>query len=747
MTDRTNGGSPVVYPQQYHTVPTAVIDGARLRDRYLNSSEIAELSTFLSTGLQRLEIAQVLADKSDKIVAAGAKRIFVGGNPMSYFEPPREDIGLPGSGYFVGEDYLLSAERGEAIRAKATQSKRDSRPVDSDKANSIMVWLRGLFYSGKPSVPTSFRAINIRSYGPVRMKRSMRDLGWFLRYITYAIIAGDTSIISVNTKGLRGVIPEDVTLATSVALREMQWKSLSFFPSNSPAAALVKQYFNVLIDDYQVEQPADQLRTGVSVHHQGLQIPSSYEESSTAKPRWVMKPGLPDIEKEAVVQAAFRQVFERDISPPYDQMLTELISQVKRDRQSMKEFVRQLGKSRLYRQLYYEPYSVSRSIELACRHFIGRGPSCLEEFQTYFELVSDKGYLALIDALIDSQEYAEYFGEESVPFLRELGQEAQECRNWGPQINLFKYSAPVRKVPQFLTTFAGYQQPLPNQHPYGTGNDPLETQFGAIFPQDNKNPKAQPAHFTTASRRILISPYRAQPSSAHASLEAVILATYRQVFGREVLPSQRHIVAETQFRDARISVKGLVRELAKSKTFRREHWETLYVTKSVEIIHRRLLGRPTRDRQELNKYYDICGYQGFYALIDAIINSPEYQEVFGEDTIPYERLTTPKGVSARSPKGPVAWSKPRENPLTVGDYMMTYQPTEKSAFTHSSQYRPQENALNSHDDIDHNRFKPTASELETTENRLPDEEPAPPDLEPALTPEEDRAISAQAEVS
>ncbi|MEL6815021.1 MAG: phycobilisome rod-core linker polypeptide, partial [Cyanobacteria bacterium J06598_3] len=613
-------------------------------------------------------------------------------------------------------------------------------------------WFKGLFFSGKPSVPSSFRAIRISEYGKVRMKRSMRDLGWFLRYITYAIVAGDTSIITINTRGLRGVIPEDVTLATAVALREMQWKALSFFPADSAAAALVKQYFNVLIADYWVEKPSDCLRPGVSKHHQGLYLPESYEDAGS-QPRWVMKAGLSELEKDAVIKAAYRQIFERDVSQLYAPELAELVSQVK-GRQgngsgSMEAFIRHLGKSRLYRRLYYEPYSISRSIELACRHFLGRGLSCLEEFQGYFELVSDRGFPALVDALVGSQEYADYFGAETVPYLRGLGREAQECRNWGPQLELFKYSAPVRKVPQFVTTFAGYQQPLPNQHPYGVGNDPLEIQFGAIFPQENKSPKAQPAHFSEDSRRILISsgerkghptsnkhhvnthselgsklgselgselgrvpgsvehtfslPHTlgqqahqgprlaAMPlengkfssfSSAHHSVEAVILATYRQVFGREVLASERHAMAETQLSGGLISVREFVRQLAKSRAFRRAYWENLSMTKAAEVIHRRLLGRPTYGRRETNKYYDICGRQGFYALVDALVDSDEYGQAFGDNTVPYERYVTPRGLALRSPQGPVAWSKPRENPPTVGDYMLHYQPPADISASH-----------------------------------------------------------------
>ena len=340
MTDRINGGSPVVHSPQYCTLPMAVIESARQRDRYPTQREIQELSTFLSSGLQRLEIAQTLANNADTIVAAGGRRIFVGGNPMNYFEKPEDPLGLPGSGYYVAEDYLSAAETAEK-RLGYSQSMKQSMKLSASSGSSStspVAWFKSLFFSGKPSVPSSFRAISISKYGAVRMKRSMRDLGWFLRYVTYAIVAGDTSIISLNTRGLRGVIPEDVTLATSVALKEMQWKSLSYFPADSAAAALVKQYFNVLIADYQIEKPSEHPRAGVSKHHQGLSLPDSYE-SSRPNPRWVMKPELPELEKDAVIRAAFRQVFERDIGQLYSKQLSKLVSQVKGLDGSMQSFI------------------------------------------------------------------------------------------------------------------------------------------------------------------------------------------------------------------------------------------------------------------------------------------------------------------------------------------------------------------------------------------------------------------------
>ncbi|HHP7243974.1 MAG TPA: phycobilisome rod-core linker polypeptide, partial [Elainellaceae cyanobacterium] len=629
--------------------------------------------------------------------------------------------GMPGSGYYVAEDYLSAESRQGNGTTKTVTKLQEPRYVDS--SNSFMNWVRSFFAESRPVSPSRFRAIDISTYGSVRMRRSLRDLGWFLRYITYAIVAGDTSILSINVRGLRGVIPDDVTLATVVALREMQWKAVNYFRDTN-AAGVVRRYFDILITDYQVEKPPSRARPGISNHHQGLQLPQSYFHEADRAPKLVMKSGLSEAEKQEAIHAAYRQVFERDVTQAYGVSFTELESQVKSGMVSMKEFVRHLGKSRLYRQQFYEPFVISRIIELAFRHFLGRGISCIEEFQDYFEVISDGGLPALVDALVDSQEYADYFGEETVPYLRSLGQDAQECRNWGPQLDLFRYSAPVRKVPQFITTFGHYQKPLPNQHPYGVGNDPLEIQFGAIFPQETRNPSARPAHFSTDSRRILISSgansenghtrngagdfghipgslghrvlkvgrnpmnghqgdrltaqgnhHQAHTPNVdihHHSMDAIIHGAYRQVFGRDVFDGQRQTNAEIRLKGGELTMREFVRQLAKSRPFRNLYWDNLYITKAIEYIHRRLLGRPTVGRQELNQYYDICARKGFYALVDAIIDSSEYLEFFGDDTVPYERYLTPRGYALRSPKGPVGWSKPRENPPIAGEWMMTH---------------------------------------------------------------------------
>lgn len=706
MSVNASGGSPVVHLQRYRTLPTTVIAQAQQQDRYLKRSELNELLSFFSSGQKLLKIAAILTQNANPIVSAGANRIFWGGNPMDYLEQPKELVDLPGFGKPVTVAGAVvaraAAVRDEARKLKEPRSIEPSRGFNFNPFGSLLEAIQGILESGsKAPLPGGFRRINISRYGPVRMKRSMRDLSWFLRYITYAIVAGNPSLLSVNVRGLRGVIPEDVTIATVVALREMQRKSLTYFEGDDEAANTVKQYFEVLINEYQAEKPTPRLRQGVSNEQQGLQVPHSYVLGEHPRPKFVMKPNLSATEKQAVLAAAYRQVFERDITRAYGVALTDLESKVKSGDISMKEFIRRLGQSRLYRRQFYEPFVVSRVVELAFRHFLGRGLSSLEEFQDYFEVISDRGLPALVDALVDSPEYADYFGEETVPYLRGLGQEAQECRNWGPQFNLFRYSAPVRKAPQFVTLFANYQKSQLNQHPYGSGNEPLEIQFGAIFSGETRNPATQPTPLGKDNRRLLIrcdsGSGNGRESAAHFgkapslsprglkldhaaiangrnmasgvsvnlsshSAAAVIQGAYRQVFGRDVYAGQHLTVAETKLKNGEITVREFIRQLAQSRCFRSLYWENLYITKAIEYIHRRLLGRPTYGRAEMGQYYDICARKGFYALVEAMINSPEYLETFGEDTVPYERYITPRGFSMRSLREPVLWSSSQLNP-------------------------------------------------------------------------------------
>jgi phycobilisome core-membrane linker protein len=669
MSVKASGGSSVARPQLYQTLPVSKISQAEQQDRFLGIGELSELTSYFNSGNRRIEIAQIITANSDLIVSRAANRIFTGGSPMAFLEKPdqqEESMKLIASG-------IKTSELGAVTYV--------------ENKSGLFDGIKTLFTAtGSGPIPLGFQAINVSKYGPSNMQKSLRDMSWFLRYLTYAIVAGDPNILIVNTRGLREIIERACsTAATIVAIQEMRAASLGYFNKDAEAREMISAYFDALLTEFKAGTPASKVRQRSSDDQQGLSLPQLYAEASERRPKYAMKPGLSAIEKNDVIKAAYRQIFERDITRAYSQSISDLESKVKNGEISMKEFVRRMAKSPLYRQQFFLPYINSRALELAFRHILGRGPSSREEVQKYFSIVSSKGLAGLVDALVDSNEYSDYFGEETVPYLRGLGQEAQECRNWGPQQNLFSYSAPFRKIPQFLTTFAAYEQPLPDQHVYGSGNDPLEIQFGAIFPKETRNPSNSPAPFGKNTRRILVAQgpginnQLSNPGArgvapgtlgakvfkldqlpggkgsvkgtsvtfTEVSTQAIIKAAYLQIFGRDVYSGQRQTVLEIKLENGDISMREFVRGLAKSDVFRNLYWTKLYIVKAIEYIHRRLLGRPTYGRQEMNKYFDLCAKKGFYALVDEIIGCKEYEEAFGEDTIPYERYLTPAGVSQR----------------------------------------------------------------------------------------------------
>nr|QCI04615.1 gbilisome linker polypeptide [Apoglossum ruscifolium] len=656
MIVKANSGSPLVQPKLYRTVSISSIMQAEQQDRFLQLGELNQLVSFLNSGNKRLEIADILAKNANFLVSKAADKIFVGGSSISYLERPQASfLDITSSGNVSMEQNLLG---------------NVSSNVFDDLFSSL--------FSADNSLPPGFKPINVVRYGSTRMKKSLRDLDWFLRYLTYAIIAGDTNILSVNIRGLRELIDNACSSAAAiVALREMRKLSIGIFNNDIEAKELVQQYFNIVISEFESPALSDKIRKRFSNDLQGLRLPQIYMNAGSITQKFVMKSSLSANEKSSVIQACYRQVFERDISKAYNLKFTDLESQVKTGQLSIKEFIRVLAKSSIYRKQFYEPFVNSRVLELACRHLLGRGPSSLEEFKTYFSILSNRGLDGLVDYLINSEEYADYFGEETVPYIRSLGEEALECKNWGAQIRLFNYSAVFRQIPEFITLFSDYKKNLPDQHPYGLSNDPLAIQFGAIFPNNLVNLRIKSAYFGKDTRRILlrrgpgIYSQISNPNSRQLSVgslgpkvfnltlgdqklsentDKVINAIYLRIFGRFLYQEElsKLLKFENMLKNKAFNLRDFIRSVVKSSVFRSLYWDSLYICKAIEYIHNKLIGRPTYGRQEINQYFDIAYKQGYYNMIDSMLDSSEYLESFGDHIIPYERYVTSSTVLSRN---------------------------------------------------------------------------------------------------
>ena len=681
MSVTASSGSPRVSPQLYDTLPLSNVRQAEQQDRFPDKGELDNLIGFFQSGQDRLKAAKELSANADAIVAKAANRIFVGGTPLSYLDEP-----LVSAGINSNVEIPIAADQAAFASSVKTFAQGSG-------GSGFLGRIREGFQAAadvQVVIPTGFSPINVSRYGNTRMRKSLRDLGWFLRYVGYALVAGDPSILRVNARGLKDILEKGCSLpATNLALQEMRAASADLFAGNPTARALVISCFNILIEELAVPTPSTRQRLG-SPQQQGLQLPAIYALAAEGAQRFVMRPGLSGSEKAEIIRAAQRQVFERDIAKAYSQEPCSVeASQVRQGQISMREFIRSLGKSKEYRNQFYGRFSNSRAVELAFRHFLGRGISSIEEFRKYFAIVSVQGLNGLVDSLINSMEYARVFGEETVPYLRDLGEEAQESAGWGSNRKLFQFSAPFEGAPQYITLYASYRQPLADQHVYGGGNDPIGLQYGAIFPSGTAAVATRPAPHGYRTRRLLVGnglagpgqmdspgfrsarPRRVGPKvvrlqqiatggsskpkrsgsanirNTESSTQAVINAVYVQVLGSSGYAGDRISSEENKLENGDISLREFIRLVARSKAFRRRYWSGLYITKAIEVMHRRLLGRPSFGRWEINSYFDIAARKGFYGVVDALINSKEYLEAFGEDTVPFERFITPNDLNTR----------------------------------------------------------------------------------------------------
>ena len=121
-----------------------------------------------------------------------------------------------------------------------------------------------------------------------------------------------------------------------------------------------------------------------------------------------------------------------------------------------------------------------------------------------------------------------------------------------------------------------------------------------------------------------------------AAVDALIEQAYRQVYFH-AFKRDRDAMLESQLRSGQISTREFVRQLLRSEKFRNDFYRCNSNYRVVEQVVGRVLGRPVHGEQERIAWSIVIAQQGLSAFIDALINSPEYLDVFGEDLVPYQR--------------------------------------------------------------------------------------------------------------
>ncbi|MEO1353436.1 MAG: phycobilisome rod-core linker polypeptide [Cyanobacteria bacterium J06635_15] len=381
-----------------------------------------------------------------------------------------------------------------------------------------------------------------------------------------------------------------------------------------------------------------------------------------------------EAECDIAIRAVYKQVLGNAHVMESERLVTAE-SQLKNGELSVREFVRQVAKSDLYRTRFFEPCSRNRFIELNFKHLLGRAPEGYEDISTHSNLLESAGFDAEIDAYLDSEEYQHAFGEDTVPHYR--GHKTQTGQKLVGFTHLFKLlrgpsssdkdlrnqqrarlnyplmanrassilpvsgpSAswqPVTDVKSLLASVFNFQQGPTVATPVTPPPTATETDTLDTLAQKQYQVAYQP--FKEADPVELI------PNASAEDVDIVVRAVYRQVLGNAyVMESERLVVPESQLKSGDISVREFVRQVAKSELYRSRFFENCYWYRAIELNHKHLLGRAPQSFEEMKAHSAVLDAAGYEADIDSYLDSDEYQDRFGENIVPYYRgYTTQPG--------------------------------------------------------------------------------------------------------
>ncbi|TVQ46526.1 MAG: photosystem I reaction center subunit XII [Gloeocapsa sp. DLM2.Bin57] len=130
-----------------------------------------------------------------------------------------------------------------------------------------------------------------------------------------------------------------------------------------------------------------------------------------------LRPYWSQEEAKTAIQAVYRQVLGNE-HLMNSERLKSAESLLCNRSISVREFVRMVAKSELYKSKFFYNTYHPRMIELNFKHLLGRAPYDENEITEHLEIYRSQGFEADIDSYLDSEEYLENFGENIVPYYR-----------------------------------------------------------------------------------------------------------------------------------------------------------------------------------------------------------------------------------------------------------------------------------------------------------------------------------------
>jgi len=147
-----------------------------------------------------------------------------------------------------------------------------------------------------------------------------------------------------------------------------------------------------------------------------VQAPALGIERFAAGQRKESRPQASTDDQNAIIRAVYQQVLGGQYLMS-NERLEGAESLFRNGDLNVRELVRAVAKSALYRSRFFENCNPYRFIELNHKHLLGRAPQNKEEMLHHFTILQEQGYDAEIDFYLDSTEYNRTFGNDSVPHL------------------------------------------------------------------------------------------------------------------------------------------------------------------------------------------------------------------------------------------------------------------------------------------------------------------------------------------
>jgi phycocyanin-associated rod linker protein len=132
-----------------------------------------------------------------------------------------------------------------------------------------------------------------------------------------------------------------------------------------------------------------------------------------------LRPNWTQDDVQVVISAAYRQVLGNEYLMQSDRLVGSE-SLLIQGAISVREFVRAIAESELYRQKFLYPNFHMRFIELNYKHLLGRAPYDQTEIAYHLDLFISQGYEAEINSYLNSVEYQNSFGDNVVPYHRDF---------------------------------------------------------------------------------------------------------------------------------------------------------------------------------------------------------------------------------------------------------------------------------------------------------------------------------------